>query len=122
MRASAEIRKLFSMMYASVTPRHSLNLSTRYALRSPGLQGWSVGGGVAYRSEFYAQSGALRLVSGDYALLNAQVAYQINDHLGVSLTVDNLLDKTYYEKVGNLGRQNFYGEPRRITVALKAKY
>jgi iron complex outermembrane receptor protein/outer membrane receptor for ferric coprogen and ferric-rhodotorulic acid len=86
------------------------------------LQGWSIGGGVAYRSEFYAQSGALRLVSGDYALLNAQVAYQINDHLGVSLTVDNLLDKTYYEKVSGMGRQNFYGEPRRVTVALKARY
>lgn len=109
-------------VFSPVTPRHSLNLSTRYALRSPGLQGWSVGGGVAYRSEFYAQSGALRLVSGDYAVLNAQVAYQINDHLGVSLTVDNLLDKTYYEKVSSVGRQNFYGEPRRITVALKARY
>jgi iron complex outermembrane receptor protein/outer membrane receptor for ferric coprogen and ferric-rhodotorulic acid len=109
-------------VFSPVTPRHSVNLSTRYAFRSAALQGWSVGGGVAYRSEFYAQSGALRLVSGDYALLNAQVAYQINDRVGVSLTVDNLLDKTYYEKVGNLGRQNFYGEPRRITLALKARY
>lgn len=109
-------------VFSPVTPRHSVNLSTRYAFRNPTMQGWSIGGGVAYRSAFYAQSGALRLASGDYALLNAQVAYQINDHLGVSLTVDNLLDKTYYEKVSGLSRQNFYGEPRRVTVALKARY
>ena len=37
-------------------------------------------------------------------------------------TVDNLLDKTYYEKVSGISRQNFYGEPRRVTVALKARY
>ncbi|GKS75861.1 TonB-dependent siderophore receptor [Acidovorax sp. SUPP950] len=109
-------------VFSPITPRHSVNLSTRYAFKGPVLQGLSVGGGVSYRSEFFAQSGTVRLTSGDYALFNAQVAYQINDKLSVSLNVDNLFDKTYYEKVSSLGRQNFYGEPRRVTVALKARY
>ena len=109
-------------VFSPVTPRHSVNLFTRYAFTSPALRGFSIGGGVSYRSEFYSQSGALRITSGDYALLNAQVGYQINDHLSVNLSVDNLLDKTYYEKVSSVGRQNFYGEPRRVTVALKARY
>lgn len=106
--------------FSPVTPRHSLNLSTRYALRNPGLRGWSVGGGVSYRSAFHAQSGALRIASGGYALFNAQVAYQINDRVSVSLAVENLFDKTYYEKVSGVARQNFYGAPRSVVLALRA--
>lgn len=109
-------------VFSPITPRHSMNLSTRYAFRGTALQGVSVGGGVSYRSEFFAQSGTVRLTSGDYALFNAQAAYQINDKLSVSLNVDNLFDKNYYDKVSSVGRQNFYGEPRRVTVALKARY
>ena len=109
-------------VFSPITPRHSVNLFTRYAFTSPALRGWSVGGGMSYRSEFFAQSGALRINAPGYALLSAQVGYQINDHLSVNLSVDNLLDKTYYEKVSSVGRQNFYGEPRRVTVALKARY
>ena len=77
---------------------------------------------MTYRSEFFAQSGALRINAPGYAVFNAQVGYQINDHLSLNLSVDNLLDKTYYEKVSGISRQNFYGEPRRVTVALKARY
>jgi len=109
-------------VFSPVTPRHSINLSTRYALRGPGFTGWSVGGGVTWRSEFSAQSGTVKLVSGDYALFNAQVAYQVNDKVSVSLSAENLLDEKYYEKVSGVARQNFYGEPRRVVLALKARY
>lgn len=109
-------------VFSPITPRHSVNLFTRYAFTSPALRGFSVGGGMTYRSEFFAQSGALRINAPGYAVFNAQVGYQINDHLSLNLSVDNLLDKTYYEKVSGISRQNFYGEPRRVTVALKARY
>jgi iron complex outermembrane receptor protein/outer membrane receptor for ferric coprogen and ferric-rhodotorulic acid len=108
-------------VFSTLTPRHVVNLYTRYALRDT-LRGWSVGGGVSWRSQFFAQSGALRIVSGNYALVSAQVAYQLNDHLDISLSVDNLLDKKYYEKVSGTTRQNFYGEPRRVVLAVKARY
>jgi outer-membrane receptor for ferric coprogen and ferric-rhodotorulic acid len=109
-------------VFSPVTPKHSVNLFTRYALRGPSLAGWSVGGGMSWRSEFSAQSGAIRLVSGDYALFNAQVAYQVNDKVSVSLSAENLLDEKYYEKVSGVSRQNFYGEPRKVVLALKARY
>ena len=109
-------------VFSAITPKHSVNLFTRYALRAPMLQGWSVGGGLSYRSEFFAQSGALRLASGNYTLLNAQVAYQVNDKVAVSLNAENLLDKTYYEKLSSPGRQNFYGEPRRLVATLRVRY
>jgi TonB-dependent siderophore receptor len=109
-------------VFSPVTPKHSINLATRYALRGPGLAGWSIGGGMSWRSEFSAQSGAIRLVSGNYALFNAQVAYQVNDKVSVSLSAENLLDEKYYEKVSGVSRQNFYGEPRKVVLALKARY
>ncbi len=109
-------------VFSPVTPRHSVNLFTRYAFTSPALRGFSIGGGISYRSEFFAQSGTLRITPGDYVLASAQVGYQINDQLALNLSVDNLFDKTYYEKVSNTFRQNFYGEPRRVTLALKARY
>lgn len=114
----AQVGQIFS----PVTPRHSVNLFTRYAFTSPALRGFSIGGGLSYRSDFFAQSGALRITSGDYVLASAQVGYQINDQLALNLSVDNLFDKTYYEKVSIVARQNFYGEPRRVTLSLKARY
>lgn len=109
-------------VFSAHTPRHLLNLSTRYAFRNAALRGVSIGGGVSWRSEFFAQSGAIRIASGNYALANLQVAWQINDQLNLSLGVDNLFDKTYYEKVSGVSRQNFYGEPRKFVLALKARY
>ncbi len=109
-------------VFSPVTPRHSVNLFSRYAFSSPALRGFSIGAGVSYRSAFFAQSGTVRITAPGYALLSAQVGYQINDNLSLNLSVDNLLDKTYYEKVSGITRQNFYGEPRRVTVALKARY
>ena len=114
----AQVGQIFS----PVTPRHSVNIFTRYAFTSPALRGFSIGGGLSYRSDFFAQSGALRITSGDYVLASAQVGYQINDQLALNLSVDNLFDKTYYEKVSIVARQNFYGEPRRVTLSLKARY
>ncbi|RZL02659.1 MAG: TonB-dependent receptor, partial [Rubrivivax sp.] len=109
-------------VFSTVTPQHSVNLSTKYRIKALGLQAWTVGGGVSYRSEFFAQNGALRIVSGDYALFNAQLSYRINDQLSLNLTADNLFDKTYYDKVSGSPRQNFYGEPRRVALTLQARY
>ena len=109
-------------VFAPATPKHVLNLTSRYAFREGALRGFSVGGGVAWRSSFYAQSGAVRLVSGDYALAHLQLGYAVNDHVELGLTVDNLFDKTYYEKVSGPGRQNFYGAPRTAVLALKLRY
>ncbi len=109
-------------VFSPITPRHSVNLFTRYAFRNDALKGLSVGGGVAYKSEFYAQSGTLRLVSGDYAIFNAQAGYQINDNVSLNLTIDNLFDKKYYEKVSGVARQNFYGAPRTLALAMRMRY
>lgn len=109
-------------VFAPATPKHVLNLSSRYAFREGALRGFSVGGGLSWRSSFYAQSGAVRLISGNYALANLQLGYAVDDHVELGLSVDNLFDKKYYEKVSGPGRQNFYGAPRSAVLALKLRY
>lgn len=110
------------LAFAPSTPKHVVNLSTRYAFRDGALRGLSIGGGVSWRSSFYAQAGSIRLVSGNYALANLQLGYAWSDHVDLGLTVDNLFDKTYYEKLSSPSRQNFYGSPRSAVLALRIRY
>ena len=112
-------------VFSPVTPRHSVNLFTRYAFTSPALRGFSVGGGMTYRSEFFAQSGALRINAPGYAVFNAQVGYQINDHLSLNLSVDNLLNIDPRSIEGDIGRTNpsiYDPLGRRYYVGLRAKF
>lgn len=108
--------------FAPFTPRHSANLWTRYEFADGPLHGLSVGGGLRSVSSFYSQSGAVRFVADAYTLLSAQLGYEISPHWSANLTVSNLLDEKYYEKVSYSGRQNFYGEPRSFTLALRARF
>lgn len=95
---------------------------TRYQIANGPLQGLSFGGGLRAVSSFYSQSGAVRFVADAYTLLSTQLGYELNSHWSANLTVNNLLDEKYYEKVSSSFRQNFYGEPRSFTLALRAKF
>uniref|UniRef100_UPI0025EF4E18 TonB-dependent siderophore receptor n=1 Tax=uncultured Nevskia sp. TaxID=228950 RepID=UPI0025EF4E18 len=111
--------------FAPFTPRHSANLWTRYQIANGALQGLSFGGGLRAVSSFYSEvTGAnpARFVADAYTLLSMQLGYELNSHWSANLTVNNLLDEKYYEKVSSSFRQNFYGEPRSFTLALRAKF
>ena len=43
--------------------------------------------------------------------------YQFDEHLSTSLTINNLLDKKYYERVGFYNGV-YWGAPRTLTLAL----
>ncbi len=108
--------------FAPFTPRHSANLWTRYQIANGLLQGLSMGGGLRAVSSFYSQVGTARFVGDAYTVLSTQLGYELNSHWSANLTVNNLLDEKYYEKVSSSFRQNFYGEPRSFTLALRAKF
>ncbi|MET0335865.1 MAG: TonB-dependent siderophore receptor [Rhizobacter sp.] len=109
---------------STFTSRHSGNLWTRYKIGSEGgpLQGASLGAGARSVSHFYNGSGASRVDAGGYTIYNAYGAYPINENLTVSLNIDNLFDKVYWEKVSGPSRQNFWGEPRRVTLTLRGTF
>ncbi len=110
------------LSYSTITPRRAINLWTRYRFTQPALEGFSVGTGVRWNSGNYLQSGKVRWDQGSYALVSAQIGYRYNRHLEGTLTVDNLFDRKYYEKLGGAARQNYYGQPRSVMLTLRYQY
>ncbi|MNW92338.1 Fe(3+)-pyochelin receptor precursor [compost metagenome] len=110
------------VMFASTySPRHMLRAWSDYRL--PGaLQKWSVGGGVNFQTESSRVTQNVTVAQGAYALFSARGAYQIDRNWTASLSVTNLLDKRYYQTVGAPAWGNFYGEPRKAQLTLRARF
>lgn len=102
------------------TPRHQYKFYARYepaalggAFASASVNGQSgvVGGGVEGIREQDA-----------FAIVGAQLGWRFDDNLRAFVSVNNLLDKTYYQRVGSINTYNFYGEPRNFLLTLRASY
>ncbi|WP_076593577.1 TonB-dependent siderophore receptor [Herminiimonas arsenitoxidans] len=108
------------------TPKHNVNVWSKHTWRDGAFKRWSVAGGLRSMSKTYATSGTaanpIRIDAKGYTIFNAQIGYQISPTTTASLTVNNLFDKTYYEKVSMPSRQNFYGEPRSVMLALRTAW
>jgi iron complex outermembrane receptor protein/outer membrane receptor for ferric coprogen and ferric-rhodotorulic acid len=107
---------------STITPKHNANLWVRHTLTGGPLPGLVIGAGVRGVSRFYNGSGAQKVTGAGYTLFNLHLACPITEHLDLALNVDNLFDKVYWEKVSSPSRQNFFGEPRRLTLALRANF
>ena len=107
--------------YAEFTPRHMLRLWSQYELPWQERR-WSVGAGVQAQSDFSAQSGSVSMQQGGYALLNARVAYRIDEHWTASLNGNNLADRKYYQSLSNPNWNNRYGEPRSLNMTLRGTF
>lgn len=110
--------------FNSLTPKHNFNLWTRHAWQDGMFNRWSAGAGLRTVSEIYDLTNGIRVSQGGYTLVDAQIAYQFDPKTTASLTVTNLFDKKYYEKVGaaSFGRQSFYGEPQAFMLSVNRKF
>lgn len=104
------------------SPRHSLRLWTKYTLQSETLRGFDIGGGLRASSNVYAIDGGQRLDAPGHAVLDLRLGYRFNKNLSASLNVSNVLDRNYYQTVSYLTRQNYYGDPRAVTLSLQARF
>ena len=113
---------------ATTQPRHLLRLATSYRFDGK-LAGLRAGASMTAQSATYSASWYGRPPSGEmtnipqagYALVNAMASYAINRHASVQLNVNNLLDKKYYRNVGFFDGV-FWGEPRNISLAVRAAF
>ncbi|MNW21129.1 Fe(3+)-pyochelin receptor precursor [compost metagenome] len=64
----------------------------------------------------------MKFKQGGYAVTSAQVGYKFNEHLSSTLTANNLFDRKYYDRVDASWGTNFYGDPRTLTLSLRAQY
>ncbi|AQR70128.1 TonB-dependent siderophore receptor [Janthinobacterium sp. LM6] len=117
-----EQTSIVGVMFASTySPRHMLRAWSDYRL--PGaLQKWSVGGGVNFQTESSRTTRDVKVAQGAYALWSARAAWQIDRNWTASLSVTNLLDKRYYQTVSAPAWGNFYGEPRKAQLTLRARF
>lgn len=101
-------------------PRHQYKFYARYepaaldgAFAAISLNGQSkvVGGGVAGVRE-----------QGAFAIAGAQLGWRFDKMLRAFVSVNNLFDKVYYQRVGSINTYNFYGEPRNFLLTLRANY
>lgn len=104
------------------SPRHSLRLWTKYTLQSEALRGFDIGGGLRASSSVYAIDAGQRLDAPGHAVLDLRLGYRFNKNLTASLSVSNVLDRNYYQTVSYLTRQNYYGDPRAVTLKLNARF
>ncbi|MNP64678.1 Ferric-pseudobactin receptor precursor [compost metagenome] len=64
----------------------------------------------------------VRFEQSGYGIATAQVGYKFNENLSATLTGNNLFDKKYYDRVDASWGTNFYGDPRNLTLTLRAQY
>lgn len=102
-----------------IVPETQASLWLDYTVPSGALEGLSVGAGVRYQGESWADAANTRKVPSA-ALVDAAIRYEKNDW-AASLNVSNLFDKEYVKGCQGLSVCG-YGESRTLTLKLSKKW
>lgn len=103
-------------------PRHSLKSYAKYRVLDGAFKGLFVGGGLHISSGTDGSSDTPLRSQGGYTLANGQIGYEFNDKTSLALLGNNLFDRHYYARVGNLNTYNTYGEPRNFSLVLRSAF
>lgn len=99
----------------SIVPDWTASLWLDYTVTTGALDGLSVGGGLRYKGESWADElNTLEVPSS--TVFDAAIRYKKNDWIA-SLNVNNIFDKTYVESCGGIGACG-YGDARTVTFKL----
>jgi outer membrane receptor for ferric coprogen and ferric-rhodotorulic acid len=105
----------------STDPKRSLKLFTTYRL--PGeLDAWTVRGGVTAQTDIYSRSGAAEATPSGYAVYHALLGDRFNGNYSMQLNANNILDRSYYKKIAATATAHYYGDPRNVSVMLRAAF
>ncbi|WP_336945869.1 TonB-dependent siderophore receptor [Asaia sp. HN010] len=111
------------LTYAGNSPRHLWKLWSHYRFepyRGARKNVWSVGGGLNAQSGTW---GTNRLVTQPgYVVASIQAGYQWNRYLSLDATLNNIANKRYYQRLGNLNYYNFNGDPRSYMLTLRSNF
>lgn len=106
-------------------PMHTLKLWSNYRFNGGSLDGLNLGFGVNGQSETASGTSTPTVVAraqSAYAVVAAQLGYKFSKNLSGSLTVNNLFDKSYFTRIQGTNTYMSYGEPRNVTLALRATF
>ncbi|MGP9806945.1 TonB-dependent siderophore receptor [Halomonas sp. AOP12-B1-6] len=100
-------------------PKHSLKL---YGTYRPGGSPWRISTGMVANSAIDGTGEeGIREGSG-YAILNAQLGYDVTSDTSLTLAINNLTDRRYYARIGGLNSYNTYGDPLNVAVNLRTSF
>jgi outer-membrane receptor for ferric coprogen and ferric-rhodotorulic acid len=138
--------------FVSIQPKHLYKIWMTYDFgaggKSGALSGLSISGGVNGQSSGYESgtvcvnptgpapgTGPQDCTSYDlpdyvpysfevvpYAVISGRIDYKISNRWSLSVNLENILDKTYYQSIGGPSGNNWYGNPRSVTATLRAKW
>lgn len=109
-------------------PRHQFKLTTMYTL--PGdLHRWRIGGNLYHQSSTYNEGTTAgqnwKIVQDGYNLVGLMAGYKASEQLDLRFAVNNLLDKKYYQTIGqNISSwpTTFYGAPRNLQLSATYRF
>lgn len=106
-------------------PMHTLKLWSNYRFSGGQLDGLNLGFGINGQSETASGTSTATVAAreqGAYAVVAAQAGYRFNKNLSATLTVNNLFDRSYFTRIQGTNTYMNYGEPRNVTLALRATF
>ncbi|MBT1065469.1 TonB-dependent siderophore receptor [Bowmanella sp. Y26] len=130
----AKTRDSLGEVIRTEIPQKLFNLSTTYQM--PGTwQDLVLGAGMHWQSSYYVDSkkpaglgrnengyvitSPERREQGAVALVNLMARYSVNDHFSLSLNVNNLFDKEYFNSIASWDGAVVWGEPRNWTLSAR---
>lgn len=108
------------LAFSPVEPEHAARLSAVYRFVNGPVRGLSLGASTSFASTTYASVLTPERKQDPYALLNAFVSYDVNKHISLYLTGNNLTDCVYYSRVG--GNGDFWGDPRNFMFSVRTSF
>ena len=100
-------------------PQHTFSSWVKYTMSSAGmLNGVAIGAGLSAMSDFSATGrDGVKVTAPSYTVVDTSISKQVNDNLKLSFKINNLLDESYYARVGGTTIFNFYGESRNFMAS-----
>jgi outer-membrane receptor for ferric coprogen and ferric-rhodotorulic acid len=106
--------------YIPIIPKHNIRLFTDYEFPSgSALAGLSLGAAIEFNSARRAND---IVKQESYFVADVRAGYDFTENLSLSVNVNNIFDKRYYNSLFNATFGNVYGTPRSAMVTLRAKY
>lgn len=100
----------------TLSPRKQFKLFTTYNFTDT-LPSLTIGGGVNWQSEIYAEGSGHRVSQEDYLIASLMARYELSEHMSLQLNVDNLFDEEYYDfMTAGWYNEYRYGAPRNATL------
>jgi len=103
-------------------PDHTVKLFANYRLERGVFRGLSLGGGLHVSSGLLGTGVAGIREQAGYAVASAHVGYRFAEGLRMSVAVNNLFDRHYYDRVGGLNSYNTPGEPRNVMLTVRSQF